>query len=74
MSQSNQGPTSPSSSHVSTDPYVFPTTPGSVKSMKSEERKSRALSNIMPKLPSSDSLSNTPGIFHQEKIPNDIHD
>ncbi|XP_045481255.1 oxysterol-binding protein-related protein 8 isoform X2 [Harmonia axyridis] len=74
MSQSHQGPTSPGSSHVSSNPYVFPATPGSGKSVKSEERKSRALSNILPKLPSSDSLANTPGALSFENFDHTVGD
>ncbi|KAL3289902.1 hypothetical protein HHI36_023287 [Cryptolaemus montrouzieri] len=68
MSQPNLGQTSPSASHMSSDTNIFPITPGSGKSFKSEERKSRGLSNILPKLPSSDSLTNSPGVLIHENI------
>lgn len=48
----------PIQSNVESQPTAQIQTP---KNIKSEEKKSRAVLNILPKLPSSDSLSNSPG-------------
>ena len=53
--------TSNLSTHSIHEIHTQPVTSPSAKTAKPEEKKSRTLLNILPKLPSSDSLSNSPG-------------